>query len=65
MISARVLFARSAGVTKLAVQASSERVPEVILTAGLQSFGEAKRFTTITIVSISEHSDLAVHTDLY
>ena len=35
-----------------------------ILTAGVQSFGEAKRFTTIN-VSISEYLELAVHTDLY
>ncbi len=35
-----------------------------VLTAKVQSFGEAKKFTTIN-VSISEYLELAVHTDLY
>ena len=35
-----------------------------ILTAGVQSFGKAKRFITINI-SISRFLELIVHTDLY
>ena len=35
-----------------------------ILTAGVQSFSEAKRFTTIN-VSISRFLELVVHIDLY